>query len=81
MQAVFTAVLGWAMACGMYWLVAILINQGMADQIEPGQTVCNLLPIHFGGALALTVLAAIISAALAGLRASRIEPSQGLRDF
>jgi putative ABC transport system permease protein len=40
-----------------------------------------LLPEHFLIALALTVTSAFLAAALAGYRAARIEPSEGLREL
>ncbi len=79
-QAIYTAVLGWGLAIGLYQAVAITINAMMADQTE-GQSVCVLLPEHFVAAGVVTVLAAIISAALSGARAARIAPSDGLREI
>jgi len=79
-QAIYTAVLGWGLAIGLYQAVAITINTMMADQTE-GQSVCVLLPEHFAAAGVVTVLAAIISAALSGARAARIAPSDGLREI
>lgn len=79
-QAIYTAVLGWGLAIGLYQAVAITINTMMADQTE-GQSVCVLLPEHFVAAGVVTVLAAIISAALSGARAARIAPSDGLREI
>jgi len=49
--------------------------------LESGETVCHLLPIHFLVALALTLGAAILAASMAGYRAARIEPSEGLREI
>jgi len=79
-QAIYTAVLGWGLAIGLYQGVAITINAMMADQTE-GQSVCVLLPEHFVAAGVVTVAAAIIAAALSGARAARIAPSDGLREI
>ena len=80
-QALYTGVLGWALALGLYQAVARIINAMMASQLEAGQQVCRLLPHHYQIALALTCGAAVISAGLAGLRSARIEPSESLRDL
>jgi putative ABC transport system permease protein len=80
-QALYTAVLGWVLAVCLSLATAMVINNMMAEQVEPGQQVCRLLPSHYGIALALTCGAAIIAAGLAGLRAARVEPSEGLREL
>jgi putative ABC transport system permease protein len=80
-QALYTALLGWGLAAGLYQVVAWVINEMMASQLEAGQQVCSLLPHHYHIALALTCGAAVISAGLAGLRSARVEPSESLRDL
>ena len=80
-QALLTAVLGWAIAVGIYFGVAAGINRLMASQLQPGQEVCALEPVHFALALLLTIAASVVAAALAGYRASRIEPAEGLREI
>ena len=80
-QALFTAVLGWALAVSIYYVTAWVINSMMAGQLEAGQHVCRLLQDHYLIALALTCSAAVIAAALAGMRSARIEPSEGLREL
>jgi len=80
-QALFTAVLGWALAVAIYQATAWVINDMMAAQLETGQQVCRLLPWHYAIALLLTCGAAVLAAGLAGLRSARVEPSEGLRDL
>jgi putative ABC transport system permease protein len=80
-QALFTAVLGWALAVVIYMVTALVINDMMATQLEAGQQVCLLLPEHYAFALLLTCAAAVFAAGLAGLRSARIEPSESLRDL
>jgi putative ABC transport system permease protein len=80
-QALFTAILGWALAVFIYYATAWVINGMMAAQVEPGQLVCRLLPIHYAIALAMTCGAAVIAAGLAGMRSAHIEPSEGLREL
>lgn len=81
LQALFTGVLGWALASLIYKGVEYGINRMLAAQLEPGDTVCRLLPEHFAVALAFTVGSAVLAAALGGYRAARIEPADGLRDI
>jgi len=80
-QALYTAVLGWALAVSIYSLTAWMINSMMAEQVEAGQLVCRLLPVHYAIALGLTCGAAVLAAGLAGMRSARIEPSEGLREL
>jgi len=80
-QALFTAIMGWALAVAIYYATAWLINDMMAEQVQAGQLVCRLLPVHYAIALAVTCSAAVIAAGLAGLRSARIEPSEGLREL
>lgn len=80
-QALFTAILGWALAVGIYRAAALAINNMMAAQLEAGQQVCRLLPLHYEIALALTCTAAVVASGLAGLRSARVEPSEGLREL
>ncbi|MCG6936611.1 MAG: ABC transporter permease [Gammaproteobacteria bacterium] len=80
-QALFTAVLGWALAVAIYLATALVINDMLAAQLETGQQVCRLLPWHYAIALLLTCTAAVLAAGLAGLRSARVEPSEGLRDL
>jgi putative ABC transport system permease protein len=80
-QALFTAVLGWALAVAIYLATALVINDMLAAQLETGQQVCRLLPWHYAIALLLTCTAAVLAAGLAGLRSARVEPSEGMRDL
>lgn len=80
-QAMYTALIGWAMAAGIYEVASWSINDMLATQMQGGQAVCLLLPVHFAWALALTVGSAVLAAALAGMRSARVEPSEGLREI
>jgi len=80
-QALFTAILGWALAVAIYSLTAWLINGMMAAQLDPGQQVCRLLQFHYAVSLGVTCSAAVIAAGLAGMRSARIDPSEGLREL
>ncbi len=80
-QALYTALLGWGLAIGIFWAASITINDMLGEQLDAGQEVCRLLPDHYMMALGLTIGASILSAALAGMRSARIEPSEGLREI
>ena len=75
-QGLFTGVLGWLLACGIY----IGIEQSI-NTLFPEQPICLLLPEHYTAALGLTVVSAVISALLGGWRAAGIEPSDGVREI
>ncbi|MDZ7644340.1 MAG: FtsX-like permease family protein [Woeseiaceae bacterium] len=80
LQAMLTAVLGWLIAAIVFFLVQAGLNSLFAGNIGGGQDVCRLLPVHFLIALALTLAAATVAAALGGLRLARLEPSLALRE-
>ncbi len=80
-QGLYTAVLGWALACGIYYAAAWSINLMLAPQLESAQKICRLLPEHYAIALAITAGASMLAAILAGIRAARVEPSEGLREI
>lgn len=81
LQGFYTAIFGWLLAGLIYQGTAWSINQMLAPQLESGQQVCLLLPEHYLIALLVTVIAAVLSAALAGFRSARVEPSEGLREI
>ena len=81
LQSLFTGVLGWLLGAGIYLAVQESINRLLADQLAGGETICRLLPEHYAWALAITSLAAVLSALLGGFRAARIEPSDGIREI
>ncbi|MCP4126913.1 MAG: ABC transporter permease [Gammaproteobacteria bacterium] len=80
-QALYTALFGWGLAAAIYHVAALAINDMLASQMNVGQQICDLLPIHYMIALGLTMGSSIIAAALAGLRSAKIEPSEGLREI
>jgi putative ABC transport system permease protein len=79
-QALLVAVLGALAALGVYLPVATALNGWFAANLQPGESICRLLPVHVAIALAATLVGASASAAWAGWRAARIEPAEGLRD-
>jgi putative ABC transport system permease protein len=80
-QALYTGILGWGLAAAIYRLAAWAINDMLASQMDVGQQICNLLPIHYMIALGLTIGSSVLAAALAGFRSAKIEPSEGLREI
>ena len=80
-QGLYTGVLGWMLACGIYLAAAWSINAMLAPQLEKAQRICRLLPEHYLIALGITLGAALLAAILAGMRAARVEPSEGLREL
>lgn len=81
LQALYTAVIGWGLATGIFFGVSEAINHLFGDQLQGTQTLCLLLPEHILIALGLTAGCALLAAFVGGVRASRIEPSEGLRDL
>ncbi len=81
LQSLYTGVLGWLLAVLMYLLAEQSINRLLAPSLGIDQVICYLLPQHFFWALALTLGVAATAAVLGGIRASSIEPSDGLRDL
>lgn len=80
LQAALTATLAWALACLVFLVVQAILNALFATTIGGGQPVCRLQAWHLLAALAVTLVAAVLAAALGGRRVSQLEPSIGLRD-
>lgn len=80
LQAVFTAVLAWALAVIAFLSVQGVLNALFASTIGGGQPVCRLEIWHLLAALGLTLLAALGAAVIGGRRVAQLEPSIGLRD-
>ena len=81
LQSCFTAFMGWLMAVLVYLGFELLINRFLAPRLNIEGNLCYLLTEHFFWALALTIVTAIFASILGGLRASAIEPSDGLRNL
>ena len=81
LQAGYTAILGWLLAVLVYLAFEYLINFFLAPQLNLDRALCFLLTEHFLWALAITMTIAIFAAILGGVRAARIEPSDGLREI
>ncbi len=81
LQSLYTGFLGWMLAVLMYLMAEQSINQILAPSLNINQVLCYLLAEHFFWALGLTMFVASTAAILGGIRASNIEPSDGLREI
>lgn len=81
LQSCYTALMGWLLAVLVYLAFEYLINNFLAPQLNLERALCFLLIEHFLWALGVTFSTAILAAVLGGLRAARIQPSDGLRDI
>ena len=79
LQAMLTGMLGWGIAVAAFYAVQSGLNALFAPTLG-GQSVCRLLPAHLAIALAMTLVAASVAAALGGMRLARLEPSIALRE-
>lgn len=79
-QAAVTAGLGSALASGLALGVASFVNRQQFGARAEEYPVCLILPEHLAIAGGATLAGAMLAAALAGLRAARIEPAEGIRE-
>lgn len=80
LQAAFTAVLAWLLACVVFLAVQVLINALFAPSIGGGEPVCRLRAWHLVVTLLITLVAAVLAASVGGRRVAQLEPSIGLRE-
>lgn len=74
------AAAGFALAAAAAAVVAGVINARFADAERGLGAVCTLVPGHLALALIVTLLAAAGAALAGGLKASRLEPTEGMRE-
>ncbi|WP_165176716.1 FtsX-like permease family protein [Desulfovibrio sp. ZJ369] len=79
-QALCTAILGTALASGIYMAAATVLNRLFSADLRDLEQVCRLLPEHFLLALAAVVALSLAAALGPALRAARIQPSEVIRD-
>jgi putative ABC transport system permease protein len=77
-QALAVACCGFAAALGVYWALASLINHAFTASMPAGTALCRLSSGDVLIAGLATALAVGFAAAAGGLRASRIEPFEGI---
>lgn len=80
MQAAITAALGSLLAALLALAVAWYVNRRNFGAHAETFPVCLILPRHLVLAAAVTLVGAVLAACLAGLRAARVEPAEGIRD-
>jgi putative ABC transport system permease protein len=73
------AVLGSLIALLGYGLLAAIINQVFARDLDLGEKLCRLPPIYLAVAVLATVTFAIACALVAGIRATQIDPAEAIR--
>jgi len=78
-QAALIGTLGSIAASSVYLPVAGLLNVWFGASLRAGEFICRLEPAHFLLALLATLLCAVGAAAWAGLRATQIQPAEGIR--
>jgi putative ABC transport system permease protein len=81
LQAGFVAVAGVTIANSIFIGVARIINSYFSSQLIGSQAICRLTLAHMSAMAAITLAAALISAALAGWRSAHVQPSEGLREL
>lgn len=79
-QSLLTALVGTALASGLYALSALAINHLFSASLTGMEQVCRLLPQHFLLAFAAVAGLALAAALGPALRAARIEPSEVIRE-
>lgn len=80
-QAILTGFLGWLLASLIYIGVEYGLNHLFPVALNMGSSICLLLPIHYIWAVGFTLISCILASALGGFKASRIEPSEGVREI
>jgi putative ABC transport system permease protein len=79
-QGVTLALLGLALAVGAALILAGVINSRFADALGQGQALCELTPETIGWAVLAVCVLSILSATVAALKTTRIEPGEAIRD-
>lgn len=80
-QSLLTALMGTALAAGVYAVAAFVINRLFSASVTGMEQVCLLLPQHFLLAFAAVSGLALLAAFGPALRAARIEPSEVIREI
>ena len=77
-QALAIAAIGYAVALGVFWALAAMINLSFASAMPPSMRLCRLMPTDMAAAAFATFLAVVCAAVASGWRASRVEPFEGV---
>lgn len=79
-QAAITAAAGSALAAALALLVASFVNRQNFGTRAEEFPVCLVLPEHLASAAGATLAGAMLAALVAGLRAARVQPAEGIRE-
>ncbi|WP_300775031.1 FtsX-like permease family protein, partial [uncultured Desulfovibrio sp.] len=79
-QSLLTALLGTALAGGIFLLAAQAVDHLFAGSLSGLESVCRLLPEHFAAALLIVAGLSLLATIGPALRAGRIEPSEVIRE-
>jgi putative ABC transport system permease protein len=78
-QGLALALLGLAVALAAALGLAEVINSRFADALGQGQALCDITPATIGQAVAAVGVLAILSALVAAMKTTRIEPGEAIR--
>jgi len=79
-QALVVAVAGAGLALALYFLISVIVNAQFASSMGIGEKAARLPLQAVVAAVIVTVVAALAASLLAGWRAARIDPAEGMRD-
>jgi putative ABC transport system permease protein len=79
-QAVTIALSGTLLAFSVYFGVAQAVNALLGGTVGNAGRICELASRHFAIALAVTLLSALVAAAVGGMRMINLQPSEALRE-
>ena len=71
---------GFVVAVVFFSVIAAMINTLFRAHLAAGESFCRLPVLHAASALGITILIAILAAAVAAWRVTQIEPAEALRD-
>lgn len=78
-QATIMALFGALIAAGVFYTLAYVINAVFSGDLQLGEEICHLPPKFLLVAVVLTVLGGMLSAVMAAVRATSIEPAEAIR--
>ena len=79
-QGVLIGTGGFVVAVVFFSVIAAMINTLFRAHLAAGESFCRLPVLHAVSALGITILIAILAAAVAAWRVTQIEPAEALRD-
>lgn len=80
-QGILVAVGGVVLSSLLYWPSAAFFNATLAGTLAREEFVCRLDPLHYALGVGLTLLLAVLAAAGAARKVTRIDPAESLREI